>query len=380
MRRKPDDDDDGGLDSLLDTMTNVVGILVLVLIVTQISVADVVTRITAENQIDDETLVELTEQLVSKKEEQDELQRVLVDPLDIDPEKQRRELELKQELLERRQKELAKKRQEKNSYAVKIEEDRAKAETNRRMIEDTQAMREKLQAELERSLERKAELQAKLESTPNTPAPADIEVSIPNPRPAPPGAKQLVLICANEQLYPLRLDDFRERAEAQARRIIARFKLDRDPSKGIDPTRFTEYWQRLTDKDEFFDVEYFVAANRFPRLRFTPRPGDGAGEKEVANPRSRIRSPRLLGAIDPEKMYARFFVLPDSFGVYVTARRFFTESGVLAGWEPQSDDWRYQTGVPGGIELGPPRPKKPTPPPDPNAKPKPKPKPNNLID
>ncbi|MCM2372050.1 coiled-coil domain-containing protein [Aporhodopirellula aestuarii] len=376
MRRKVDDDDDGGLDSLLDTMTNVVGILVLVLIVTQISVADVVTKLTTENQIDDETLAELTQQLVARRQEQDELKRVLIDPLNIDPEQQRRELELKRDLLERRRKELAKKQEEKNQYAMKIEADREQAEKNRKLVADTKAQRDELQVELAQSLERKAELQAKLDSTPKTAAPADIEVSIPNPRPAPSGAKQLVLICAHNELYPLRLDDFRERAEAQARHIIARFKLDRDPAAGIDPKRFTEYWERLSDKDEFFDVEYFVAGERFPRLRFIPRPDDGASEKEIVNPRSRIRSPKLLGAINPEKMYARFFVLPDSFGVYVTARRFFSEAGVLAGWEPQPEDWRYQTGVPGGIELGPPRPPKPTPPPDPDAKPK---RPN-LID
>ena len=57
------DEDDGGLDSLLDTMTNVVGILVLVLIVTQMSVAEVVTRITTENKVDEESVAELNQQL-----------------------------------------------------------------------------------------------------------------------------------------------------------------------------------------------------------------------------------------------------------------------------------------------------------------------------
>ena len=37
-RIQVDEDDGGGLDSLLDTMTTVVGILVLVLIATQLSV------------------------------------------------------------------------------------------------------------------------------------------------------------------------------------------------------------------------------------------------------------------------------------------------------------------------------------------------------
>ena len=60
------DEDDGGLDSLLDTMTNVVGILVLVLIVTQMSVAEVVTRITTENKVDEES-VNLTNSLRSNE-------------------------------------------------------------------------------------------------------------------------------------------------------------------------------------------------------------------------------------------------------------------------------------------------------------------------
>jgi len=38
MGRRPKEDDDGSMDSLLDTMMNVVGILVLVLVVTQLGV------------------------------------------------------------------------------------------------------------------------------------------------------------------------------------------------------------------------------------------------------------------------------------------------------------------------------------------------------
>ena len=46
MRRKNGNDDEGAMDSLLDTMTNVVGILVIVLVVTQLGVGDAVSRIT----------------------------------------------------------------------------------------------------------------------------------------------------------------------------------------------------------------------------------------------------------------------------------------------------------------------------------------------
>ncbi len=47
MGRRRRKDSGASLDSLLDTMTNVVGILVIVLIVTQLGVGDAVKRISA---------------------------------------------------------------------------------------------------------------------------------------------------------------------------------------------------------------------------------------------------------------------------------------------------------------------------------------------
>ena len=96
------DEDDGGLDSLLDTMTNVVGILVLVLIVTQMSVADVVTRITSKNQIDEQAVEELNQQLEIERAELRDLEKILVNPIDIDEQKLRQELQLNKDLLARK--------------------------------------------------------------------------------------------------------------------------------------------------------------------------------------------------------------------------------------------------------------------------------------
>lgn len=367
-RRKPDDDDDGGLDSLLDTMTNVVGILVLVLIVTQMSVAEVVARITTENKVDAETLKELKKQLAEKENEQADLESLLIDPLSIDAEKQLAELERKKELLERRRKLLEEKRKQTSQYAIKVQQDREIAERNRKEMQDTQAKRTELQAVVESSLARRAELKAKLDRTPKTESPADIEVSIPNPRPPPRGAKQLMFLCKNEQVYPILVDPFRETAEAKARQIIARRKLDRDPETGIDPKAFTEVWQKLDDTDPYFNVEYLVAGNRYLRLKFIPRENKGATDDELRNPRSQFR--KAMMTIDPAKAYARFFVAPDSFGVYVTARRLCADMNLLAGWQAVSGTWEYSTWVPGDIELGPPQEKEP---------PKPR-KPQNLID
>ncbi len=367
------DDDDGGLDSLLDTMTNVVGILVLVLIVTQMSVADVVSRITAENTIDEEAIEELQQQLQIKKAEEDDLEKILVDPLDIDAERQREELQKKKELLDRRKKLLEDKKKQKNQYALKIEDDSKRAEENRKKIADTEEKRTELQTLITSSLEEKAKLEAMLDKTPNVKAPADIEISIPNPRPAPPGAKQFMLICTENRVYPVNIEMFRKVAEEKAKAIITRFNLNRDPAAGIDPAKFKQYYEQLKEQDDFFDVEYYVQDDRWPRIRLIPREGRGATDKELLNPRSRIRT-KWLAAVDPTKYYARFYVLPDSYDIYVKARRLFGDSGMLAGWDPQSADWILTSHVPGGIELGPPRPK---PPPAPPAPPR---KPANVID
>lgn len=113
------DEDDGGLDSLLDTMTNVVGILVLVLIVTQMSVAEVVTRITTENQIDEKAVEELNQELDVERTELRDLEKILVNPIDIDEEKLRQELQLNKDLLARKKALLEQRAKEKNEFALK---------------------------------------------------------------------------------------------------------------------------------------------------------------------------------------------------------------------------------------------------------------------
>ncbi|NND99691.1 MAG: hypothetical protein HKN47_20425 [Pirellulaceae bacterium] len=372
VRRSGNDDDDGGLDSLLDTMTNVVGILVLVLIVTQMSVADVVSKVIQENQVDTEQLETVKAELREKKEEEKDLERILISPLDIDSEKQKEELQKKKELLERRKKLLEEKKKEQNQFALKIKEDKAMAEANLKKIADTEAKRNELQTLITTTLDEKAKLEAMLSKTPRKPAPADIKVSIPNPRPPPQGAKQVPIICAENKVYPLNIEVFRKRAELRAKEIIARARIQKDPVKGYDPATFAKFWEKLKDQDMFFDVEYYIVANRHLRLRFIPREGRGGTDRQLINPRSAVRA-EYLNLIDPAQYYARFYVLPDSYDVYVTARRLFNKSGLLSGWDPQNQDWQYTSHVPGGIELGPPIEKKPAPPGPPR-------KPQNLID
>ena len=125
--------------------------------------------------------------------------------------------------------------------------------------------------------------------------------------------------------------------------------------------------------NDFFKVELY-ASGIYPRLRFTPRDKSGASLREIRTPRSRFH--KMLNGVDPRKYYARFVVLPDSYEVYLAARKVMNQKGVLAGWDPQAANWQFTTHLGGSVLFGP---KPPPPKPNPNP-PKTTPKPQNVID
>ncbi|MGZ0171511.1 MAG: hypothetical protein ACKVHE_18345 [Planctomycetales bacterium] len=356
---RKDDDEDGGLDSLLDTMTNVVGILVLVLIVTQLGVSEAINEITANSTVTEEDLEAAKQKLVSLADDKKKLKEQTATLASIDVDAERERLRRLKEQLETRKKLLADQSRAANEFSLKIETDRATATKNTKEIEDTKKKRGELQTMLTASLAKQAELKAKLDKTPRRAAAPAKTVTIPNPRPAPPGARQATFVCSENRVYPMNVDGIRKEAEARAKDIIVRRKLNLDPTKGIDPEAFEKLYKKLNINDDFFDVECYITDNRWPGLKLTPKAKRGADEDEVRRPGSRIR--KIMATLDPKKFYARFYVLPDSFDVYVSSRRALTDAGILAGWDLQGQSWTYTTSVPGGIELGPPRPKPPAP-------------------
>ncbi len=373
MSRRPQPtDDDGGLDSLLDTMTNVVGILVLVLIMTQLGVSDKVARITAESDITAEDVADARRELEERRSTLDALHRQEQALTETDPNTMRQRLQQLQDALADRRLQVKRQTERVNSWQLRIETDRRLAETRQKEIDETDANREKLADAIRSALERRAELAARLEDAPQTTAPPDLKLRIPWPRPAPEGAQELTFVCSDGRLYPIQLSVHQEAARLAAQQIIAAHRLDGNPAAGIDPDAFTRLFTKLpTPPDEFFRVEYTVADRRWPRIRFLPRDDRGASERALRRSGTRIR--KFIRSIDPQKVYCRFHVLPDSYSLYITARRIVTNQGLQAGWEPRPEGWVLTVGVP-GIRLGPPPPPSP---PSPKTSPRP---PPSVID
>ena len=382
--RTDDDDDGGGLDSLLDTMTNVVGILVMVLIATQLGVKDAVDRISDSDMVDPAKLEETQEKLKLTLEKRDSLENQLKDLKPADEKTIQVQLADLRRRREQTQQQIAQEKQNANKFATKIKEDEKKAAEAKKKIQqiaDTKAKREQLQKNLKTSLEEEARLKALLDDTPTQRAPPPKIVTLPDPRPAPEGAKPVYFLCAQNKIYPIPADDLRTIIRKQAEGWVKSQGLADKPVVGPNKERFLKtlnsQLQNLGKsrafKDLPVDVEIY-ASGIYPRLRFKPREKAGFTEREVKGTKFQKG---LLGAVDWRKYYARFIVLPDSYDVYLTTREVVQRKEILAGWEPQSDAWQYTTHLGGSVLFGvrPPPPK-----PDPNAKPGPKPKPQNVLD
>jgi len=379
MRRAPVEDDEN-MDSLLDTLMNVVGILIIVLVVTQMGVGEAVKRIGKTMAVDPVTLQRTEEELVAKERQRDRLEARVEDLQQVDEGQIANRLE---ELLRKktgRQKELDRLTAELKAKQEKV----AKNTQLEAEIQENKTLLEKLRKEILAAQDEEARLKALLEKTrPRKKLPA-LEVMLPNPRPAPPGATQILFICSNNKLYPLNAEQFRFEGQAIGKKVIRTERLELhlpvSESQKIfylkNPEEFLREFNKQAPTGRYFRAE-LVAVGSTPRLVFHPLEDAGETGRSIQRASSRFR--KQLKAVDLSSYYIRFDVCADSFDVYVTARRTIGRIGLLAGWEPQAADWLYAVNLGGPIRFGPPhkpqpKSKKPAPPP---AKPK---KPANVID
>lgn len=365
--RKRSDEDDNSLDSLLDTMFNVVGILVIALVLTQMGAREAIKRISAS--VDPKLLDEARRKLAAHEERRGELSELL----DKDPQAELRrvteQLAEVQRQIEKAQSEAAARERQRQQQ----EQDLAA------LTEEERTLREQLEA----ALARKAELEALLAEAPSEPSkdpPAKV-VHLPNPRPAPDKARPVLLLCRDERLYPLDVDALRAQAQERAAQVIRSQQLDRDPDKGIDPEKFVTAFNARKPSNDYFRVAVFARGVE-PWLRLERRQDRGQPALVIMRRNSLFR--RGLDSLDPAAHYASFLVWPDSFELYLVARQVADAHGIPAGWAPQTMPGDYETPLGGDLRLGPPPPPPPPAPPAPPPPPPPaepaRPVPSDTVD
>lgn len=337
------------LDSLLDTMTNVVGILVILLAVTQLGVGDAVKRIS-------ERLPEISEQELAEAERRaaeierqfrdlqaqlDDIQAdpALVSQVEIDPEELER---LRQSVQQLRQK------------RVDIEKLRKEVEQKRKLVKELERQAAEELKELQR-------LKGILDNTPEPEAPPPPRVVfLPNPREAPEKAKPVLFMCRGGRILPVDQVGLQKLIQKQIE--ILRGK---DKPGTVNCERLVDHFARRNIGDNWFRLKA-VVNNGVPQFELEPRENAGDTLERLRRSTSAFRV--FLRKIDPTRQYIRFLVWSDSFDVYLEARRLASERKILAGWVPfdANAKWRIGAGVRVTCSDQP-----PPPPPPPSNKPKP---------
>ena len=281
------------LDSLLDTMANVVGILIVLMAVTQMTVNDAFERIRISQ-------TDLTRE-VSRKRLAAERDLAATDGASLEDALEAARL---------------------RAHVDRLQSDPSTA----RVVDDATATAQIAQTRLKmRRLEQRigakrtelSNLQIRVANYQDNPVPAAAELRLPDPRPAPLGAKPVVFLCRyGRVLFPdlQRLQDEFFQVVGQARSRPSTYFRDHD------------------------------VGNRDLRWRIIETPGGmvaqldwrhaEAGETldEVRAPGSRLQA--VLKGYDPERHYVQFYVWGDSYEPYLEARRQAESLGFAVGWEP----------------------------------------------
>lgn len=351
-KRRSTADNSGSLDSLLDTLTNVVGILVILLALLRL---DVTTKVRQIQGVDPAATPEAVAALRLTKSD---LARRIEDASRLldqrDPARVQSRLDAARDELDRVLADLA--RPVPEAPDVKAQRD---------ALEDLRKQIAKAQDQLAVAENEVADRRARLEKIRPPKAPPPKIVHLPNPRPAPSGAKPVWFVCKANRVSVVDPDFW----IAETIALIDR-GAKVAPNR-CDCKRAAELFQRADPDVPGFRLSLTIA-NETPSLVIEHIDGKGTVPRQVDRASSEFA--RTLKQMDASTRYARFLVWPDSYEVYLAARDECDKRKVAAGWEPTSGDAKWSFGLGGYRCQGyvEPPPAKPAPaPPQPPAKPVP---------
>ncbi|MFM8495483.1 MAG: hypothetical protein ACKOEM_08140, partial [Planctomycetia bacterium] len=228
--------------------------------------------------------------------------------------------------------------------------------------------RAKAEAALKEAQEAQLALATELE---NTRAPVALrakEVRLPDPRPAPDGAKEVAILCREGRIWVVDTPLLQERGQKRAAFVIKNKKLDPDEDQWVsDGTVFVTEFNKSPVTAGDFKMTLTLLDGKWPRLVLERKKGSGEAPEDAAKASGELS--RALRRYGPADHYVRFYVWPDGFEAYPPVRQFVSDRGYAAGWEPQGSPEEFLVPL-GKYPVG------PKPPPSP-AKPKP---PADVID
>ena len=324
--RRPKASPPGNFDSLLNTLTNAVGILLILLAVAQLGVGNAVDRI--QREVKD-----------TSNEELDAVEKRLTDARSAIAQNRQdlRTLEaavpLDRKNLESHRKEIARLKLE----LSKFEETGSNVDAIQKQLDERQNAVKDLEAKIAQSERDAASLKARLEATPLPgPAPEAKIVTLPNPRSAPPNARPLEIVCQHGRVVPYNEQALRKIAQDRINKAESELKT----ADGIDCEALKALFEDDDIGNGFFRLKV-VHDGKMPELVALHREDVGDTVEDIDKVTSLFRD--TLRDVDRRQEWVRFHVFPDSFAVYLAARDVATRRlGMSAGWQPLEADFEHK--------------------------------------
>lgn len=303
------------MDPLIGTMTNVVGILVILLLVTQFGVGDAVNRI--RGAIDSITPQDL-EQLRAKAAETHRLtneqraQHAEMAPKLRAIGESVTETNKKIAATKREIESLQRLQQEKRTIEESVQGQKQRLEQALGSLKDRQAQLANVQKEIA--------VIGPVEEMPPT------VVHVPYPREASTLWKPLIFYCRKGRI--VRFD--KSLLLSRAQDAIKKSPLGRKQAGRIECEQLLTLFEMKDVGNGYFRLIAEMADNA-PRFQVQFKDGVGETVESIQNARSSFE--QLTRRIDKQTEYVQFYVWPDSFDVYLLAREIIDKAGVAAGWK-----------------------------------------------
>tara|TARA_B100000085_G_scaffold44967_1_gene38098 strand:+ start:979 stop:2118 length:1140 start_codon:yes stop_codon:yes gene_type:complete len=343
------------MDSLLDALTNVVGILVIVLVAVQLSSQEAAQRMEEMIAQIDPAEQERIKQVAKDSEEKlEEMKLALQEESEkdeIDPDKllamlqddiAAAELKAKKDLLAA------------EAAEKEVEEKKLAAEELRRSLSAQLATLEEKEKEFTVA---KTDLLAKLENMPTLNAPPPKEVRPPTPKDIPRNKdgnallQERKVLVSNGKVIPF-VDPGKQMETAIKNRlkmIIDKNKINVGEGNYISDEsqamKLIDEFNKDPAKNKYFDLK-LVRAGRQIRVEIVPT--EECGEE----PEKAVRG--IFGTVLRNmqgKWYLRYLVEPDSFETYMAMRKVTDSSGFYAGWTI-IDPGTYLHSLSSGYNIG----------------------------
>jgi hypothetical protein len=317
------------MDSLLDTMANVVGILIIILAVTKIGVTSAIDRIKKE------TNIEITPQAMKLAEEQS---KTITETLENIKSKWK-DLEYKNETAKidlPHLKEMLKKLQlesENDSRLIDIPIDYALHNNEFKNIQLNNYINE-LEDKIDQLKKVNDKYKIAYDKLLGNENIGKDTISVPDPRPAPENLKLTSYVCKQGKIVKIDLGKLIDKIYDKMK---SKVKIDKD----ITFQEIKRYINNQNLGDENFQIELEVwkrnSGNRYLKCIFKWR-NSNVGESSENIKKENSKYQEHIKTLKENENCIIFVVWPDSFNTYLTARQISDSYGISAGWRLREAD------------------------------------------